>query len=413
LTVTDQRLRSAEPVEVQIEGIGCITMHPAGPRHLALQRRLAEAERSVQRLSKGLAGGPQTRRPRAASAQLDLGFAPPPSEDAPPDPAEWLAEVQERQETLASELEQAEHARADLERSLSEQRQAHAGASAKLEATAAAIATLETEIGAASENGPESSHGATVEPKQQAVQEAQARLQALRESASEESPDEVAARIRRLEQMIEGRAGRLDELRFTIRELLADIQSKAGEGLDERLAELERQRAELERERAHHEREVHVLTLLRETLLASELAAEEQYLAPVLERLHRHLELLLPGTAVFLGEDLRVVRIHREAEGEEPFDEISHGTREQIAVLARLAFAELLADQGRPAVVILDDALVYSDDLRLERMFEILVRAAERFQIIVLTCRERVFEGFPAQRLRLEPVEAALAGVNG
>jgi uncharacterized protein YhaN len=322
--------------------------------------------------------------------------------------------VQERQEALASELEQAERARADLERSLSGQRQAHAGASAKLDATSAAIANLETEIAAVSENGPESSpHDATVEAKQQAVREAQARLQALREGASDESPDEVAASVGRLAQVIEGRAGRLEELRFTIRELLADIQSKAGEGLDERLAELERQRAELERERAHHEREVQVLTLLRETLLAAELAAEEEYLAPVLERLHRHLELLLPGTAVFLDEDLRVMRIHREAEGEEPFDEISHGTREQIAVLARLAFAELLADQGRPAVVILDDALVYSDDLRLERMFAILARAAEKFQVIVLTCRERVFEGLAAHRLRLEPGEPALADVKG
>jgi DNA repair exonuclease SbcCD ATPase subunit len=413
LTAADQRLRSTEPLEVQIEGIGRITVQPAGPRHVALQRRLAESERSVERLSKGLAGGPQARRQRAASAQLDLGLAPTPAEDAPPDPAAWLADVKERQEALASELDRAERAQAGVEYSRSEQRQAHAGVRAKLDAMSAAIATLETEIGAETADGPESAQEADLEPRQQAVHEAEARLLGLREGITDEPPDKVAVRIARLEQVIEGRARRLDELHFAIRELLADIQSKAGEGLDERLAELERQRAELERERAHHEREVQVLTLLRDTLLAAELAAKEQYLAPVLERLHRHLELLLPGAAALLGDDLRVARIHRAAEGEEPFDEVSHGTREQIAVLARLAFAELLSDQGRPAVVILDDALVYSDDRRLERMFEILVRAAEKFQIIVLTCRERVFEGLDARRLRLEPGEAALAEAHG
>jgi uncharacterized protein YhaN len=74
-------------------------------------------------------------------------------------------------------------------------------------------------------------------------------------------------------------------------------------------------------------------------------------------------------------------------------------------VLTRLAFAELLADQGRPAVVVLDDALVFSDDQRIGQMFDILVRAATKLQIILLTCRERVFADLPAQRLRLEQVE--------
>ncbi|MGH6887339.1 MAG: ATP-binding protein, partial [Geminicoccales bacterium] len=254
---------------------------------------------------------------------------------------------------------------------------------------------------------------ALLEEQQRAVREAEARLQGLRVGATEQSLGEVAARITRLAQVIESRARRLDELHFSIRELLADIQGKAGEGLDERIEELERQRAELERERSHHEREVEVLTLLRDTLLATELAAKEQYLAPVLDRLHRHLERLLPGATVLLGEKLQVTEIHRAAAGEEPFDEISHGTREQIAVLTRLAFAELLADQGRPAVVILDDALVYSDDRRIERMFEILAGAAEKFQIIVLTCRERVFEGLAAHRLRLESSAAAIAEAHG
>jgi hypothetical protein len=40
-------------------------------------------------------------------------------------------------------------------------------------------------------------------------------------------------------------------------------------------------------------------------------------------------------------------------------------------------------------------------------MFEILLRAAEKLQIILLTCRERVFRDLPARRLRLEQVQVA------
>jgi uncharacterized protein YhaN len=60
--------------------------------------------------------------------------------------------------------------------------------------------------------------------------------------------------------------------------------------------------------------------------------------------------------------------------------------------------------------VVLDDALVFSDDQRIEQMFEILAGAAAKLQIIVLTCRERVFEGLGAHRLRLEQRQVAGVG---
>jgi uncharacterized protein YhaN len=61
------------------------------------------------------------------------------------------------------------------------------------------------------------------------------------------------------------------------------------------------------------------------------------------------------------------------------------GTQEQIAVLVRLAFAEMLAGQGRPAAVILDDALCFSDDPRMSLMFDILTKAAQKVQVVILS----------------------------
>jgi uncharacterized protein YhaN len=87
--------------------------------------------------------------------------------------------------------------------------------------------------------------------------------------------------------------------------------------------------------------------------------------------------------------------------GSEDFDRLSGGTREQIAVLVRLAMAALLAERGRAAPVILDDALVYCDDERIEQMFIALNRAGQNQQVIVLTCRARAFQTLGGRPLRL------------
>jgi uncharacterized protein YhaN len=80
----------------------------------------------------------------------------------------------------------------------------------------------------------------------------------------------------------------------------------------------------------------------------------------------------------------------------------SDGTKEQIAVLTRLAFAELLVDRGKPAAVILDDALAHSDPGRLERMFDILTHAARKTQIVIFGCDESRFLGLGGARLVVE-----------
>jgi len=67
-----------------------------------------------------------------------------------------------------------------------------------------------------------------------------------------------------------------------------------------------------------------------------------------------------------LDDKLSISTIERNGTKEE-FDRLSGGTQEQLAILTRLAFAELLLTQGRPATVILDDALAFSDDHRIQK----------------------------------------------
>jgi uncharacterized protein YhaN len=85
---------------------------------------------------------------------------------------------------------------------------------------------------------------------------------------------------------------------------------------------------------------------------------------------------------------------------DEDISVLSGGMREQLAILTRPAFARLLAKEGQPVSVILDDALVYSDDNRIERMFDALHRQAKDIQILVFTCRQRAFEKLGGNGLR-------------
>jgi uncharacterized protein YhaN len=131
-------------------------------------------------------------------------------------------------------------------------------------------------------------------------------------------------------------------------------------------------------------------------LLAAELGAEterhrREISGPLVERLARLAERLWPDAAVALTPELEVARLARTGREEVPAA-ISQGTHEQLAVLARLAYADMLKGDGAGAPIILDDPFVYSDDARLDRLFEVIAEAATRHQIIILTCHARAFE---------------------
>lgn len=57
-----------------------------------------------------------------------------------------------------------------------------------------------------------------------------------------------------------------------------------------------------------------------------------------------------------------------------------------MGLISRLAYADLLQEAGRPTLIILDDALVHSDALRLEDMKRVLFDAARRHQILLFSC---------------------------
>lgn len=165
------------------------------------------------------------------------------------------------------------------------------------------------------------------------------------------------------------------------------------------------QRAIAERHCAQLQERVATLRLLRDTISACLTEGRQRYYEPVRRHLRPFLNDLFPGAELELGDGFAITSIKRDRP--EAFDRLSDGTQEQIAVLVRLAMGAMLAERGDAVPIILDDALVYCDDDRIQRMFDALSRAGRRQQIIVLTCRLCSFGPLGGRTLRLSEAVAA------
>ena len=91
------------------------------------------------------------------------------------------------------------------------------------------------------------------------------------------------------------------------------------------------------------------------------------------------------GLSVEISENLEIVS--RTLDGRTvAFDALSGGTKEQLALIGRLAVATLVdGESGAP--VILDDAFGFSDAQRLAALNVILGNVGRTAQVILLTCQ--------------------------
>ncbi len=223
------------------------------------------------------------------------------------------------------------------------------------------------------------------------------------------TPDDSALetlvlREKRLRQQEENGQRELQELEAEMRAIEAQLERDGDDGVGERVGELEGQVTQADEQVCRYQSEIEALRMLGETLGDVQGEARETYLEPVGKRIRPYLEMVFDEANVDFGDGFDVTGLTRGARTE-MLGHLSDGTREQIAVLVRLGFARLLAERGQPAPVILDDALVFSDDSRIERLFDALQLAAQSHQVIVLTCRERTFEMLGGNRLHIEPWE--------
>jgi DNA repair exonuclease SbcCD ATPase subunit len=222
-----------------------------------------------------------------------------------------------------------------------------------------------------------------------------------RETPDAERMRQLEIRVERLRSARKARELRLAEIDREIAHREGQVETAGGEGLGEELARLSDEAALWERVAKNHDRRVRTLQLLRDEIAACYDEQRDRLHAPIKRHLKPYLEDVFSRADPEFGEGYAVDRISRGA-AQERFELLSDGTKEQIAVLTRLAMGSLLAERGQAVPIILDDALVYSDDERIERMFDALGRAAGQQQVVVFTCRTRAFQRLGGRRLTLE-----------
>ena len=170
------------------------------------------------------------------------------------------------------------------------------------------------------------------------------------------------------------------------RRTLAAVLAERGEaGLQEQLDTARGVHARNMREGAALRRRATAAKTLHDALEQERSRARQAYVAPLRRQIERLGALVFgPGFEVELDDELRVTS--RALAGVVvPFESLSAGAREQIALLSRLACAICVAEDGGVPVVV-DDALGYTDSSRLEGMAAALSVAARSCQILVLTC---------------------------
>jgi hypothetical protein len=204
----------------------------------------------------------------------------------------------------------------------------------------------------------------------------------------------VAGQTQSLERMqadVAKRGDRLglvrQEMRLTEGMLARDFEDGAGD----QVRELAARSSELQDRLADMERHVAALQLLSSELGEETARRRDEIAGPLALRLSELASHVWPTANVPLTSELTVGGLSRYGRLETT-EAVSAGTREQMAVLSRLAYASLIGERAEQVPLILDDPLVFSDDRRLEAVFEAMAVAAKSHQIIILTCHEMAFE---------------------
>jgi len=219
----------------------------------------------------------------------------------------------------------------------------------------------------------------------------------------QDAPDleTIRASYTRLNSAISRSEDEREALGKEVAELDGRIAISSENAIEETHEEITGRRQAAETKVAVFEKEIAALQLLKQVLEDARIAAKEQFFQPVMAELKPLLALLLDEASITFDDTTLLPQTLERNGQNEDISFLSGGMREQLAILTRLAFARLLAKEGHPVPVILDDALVYSDDSRIERMFDALHRQANDIQILVFTCRQRAFEQLGGNGLRM------------
>lgn len=238
--------------------------------------------------------------------------------------------------------------------------------------------------------------------KQQA--ELQASLERREQEIREARPDFLKQDIERYQNAVNNLRQTQENRGRELRDIKVRLEAWGAEGLEEQLNEKEAELDQCNRRYQELHRRAQALDLLLTLLTEKRQALTRRLQAPLQKHLNHYLSVLFPEASLEVDEQLRPGTFSRGSELGQ-ITELSFGAREQMGLISRLAYADLLREAGRPTLVILDDTLVHSDSERLEDMKRILFDAASRHQILLFTCHPEKWQDLGVLPLDIQAVK--------
>ncbi len=345
---------------------------PEGLAALAERRAAAEAK---------LAGLPPAAAPAAG---LSVAAA----EAAEQQAAAHLRERRNHRDELAAELEAA---RSESARGAAQA----AGLEGQRESANRRLAGL----------APAQELQAALDQSRREAGEALLKRDTLRERFAGLGGERAAAELEQAERALAS----LDEEQRTaeieVHRLEAGLAKVAGQGLHEQAQQAEEELEHADLRLRAVDRRARAARKLVAALEAARQETQQRFTEPVRRRIEPYLVALFHGSSLAL-DDRWTVKGLQTANQEEPFSALSGGAQEQLGILVRIGLAEILAGNDRLPLV-LDDALVNTDDNRRQTLLRLLDRASDHLQIVLFTCHEDAYDSLGAQRVyHLDPRRA-------
>lgn len=252
---------------------------------------------------------------------------------------------------------------------------------------AAAVTELQARVDSSSRQDEIRDVDAKLIQAQADGRDATAQLRDLQAQAASLDADQLKLDVDRLDASAKAERRRFEAARDRMTQVRAEIQHIGADGLEEQRDQLRVQHAALAQRVSQFKRQVDVLTHLLDILERRRAAVQQRLLAPLQTRVDHYLRLIFPDQQLVMDAGLLPGGLlTQDGRNAGDYDEQSFGTREQLGLVCRLAYADLLRESGAPTLLVLDDALVHTDKDRLDRLKRVLYDASQRHQVLMMTC---------------------------
>ncbi len=415
--IRGERKKAAQKLKALTEAFGTAdreALDALQDRATELDKRLAAAQTQLDTLLAGeTAEQIQTERATLAAVISGMLADYPDWRAAPPDAAALRAAAEASQRAFLAALDTAEAARDAAQVALNAAGRQRGTLEVRIEQTDRRERSLAATLAELTDDG-----------KSQGERESEMRRVALAWEAARTSLEEIEAKLAEfgedpgataatLEKQLQAADGTATQALEQEKREEGRLMQVSAQGPYSALARAEEEVARLKREIASEELQMAAIRLLRTTVEQSRNAALAAVAAPVELAATRTLQRIAGNRLgrVQLGDAFEPAQMMPGLAGASvSLESMSGGEREQIYLATRLALADVLA-KGERQLVVLDDVLVATDSGRLARVMRILEEAAQRLQLLILTCHPERYQGLDGARFfDLERIRGSAAG---